>query len=154
MASNYTGSYGITKLNAYTVWGGEWPGVTIGFIVFCIGTQRKQSVSLRFASEPQETIDQSLRYHAQMVFGVNNCDDGRDEQGVPAVTGAQKCLDPFVSDVQFQCTDGSGCTHIAAKCNGVNNCADSTTTTGLTIDSMIGYTVSCRDSSHSFRGCL
>ena len=35
--------------------------------------------------------------------------------------------DPFVSDVQFQCTDGSGCTHITAKCNGVNNCAVGTT---------------------------
>ena len=49
--------------------------------------------------------------------------------------------DPFVSDVQFQCTDGSGCTHITAKCNGVNNCAVGTTAADMTIEAMIGYTV-------------
>ena len=64
-----------------------------------------------------------------------------DEHGVPAVTGAQECQDHFVSDVQLQCTDGSSCTHIAAKSNGVNNCTGGTTSTGLSIEAMIGYTV-------------
>ena len=49
--------------------------------------------------------------------------------------------DPFVSDVQFQCTDGIGCSHTAAKCSGVSNCTDGTASTGLTIEAMIGYTV-------------
>jgi hypothetical protein len=83
---------------------------------------------------------------------VNNCDDGSDEQGcdthwgVPAIMGAQECQDPFVFDTQFRCADNT-CTHIAGRCNGVNNCADgsdeagcATTTTGLTIEAMTGYT--------------
>jgi len=97
------------------------------------------------------TGDQCIRAEGR-CNGANNCDDGSDEQGcdthwgVPAVMGAQECQDPFVSDVQFQCSDNT-CTDIAGRCNGVNNCADgsdeqgcATTTTGLTIEAMTGYT--------------
>jgi len=84
--------------------------------------------------------------------GVNNCGDGSDEVGcdsswgTPAVLGSQECQVPFVSDVQFQCADGS-CTHIAGRCNGVSNCADGSdengcpsTTQGLTLEAFTGYT--------------
>jgi hypothetical protein len=84
--------------------------------------------------------------------GVDNCGDGSDEVGCdnswgsPAVLGAQECQDPFVSDVQFRCADNT-CTHIAGKCNGVNNCADGSdeedcpsTTQGLTLEAFTGYT--------------
>jgi len=83
---------------------------------------------------------------------VQNCDDGSDELGCdtlwgsPAVLGTQECQVPFVSDVQFQCADGS-CTHVAGKCNGVANCADGSdedgcpsTTTGVTLEAMTGFT--------------
>merc|ERR1719456_2144805 len=96
--------------------------------------------------------DQCIRAEGR-CNGANNCDDGSDEQGcdtewgLPAVMGVQECQAPVVGDVQFQCADGSGCTHIAAKCNGVNNCADgsdeqgcATTTTGLTLEAMTGFT--------------
>jgi len=66
--------------------------------------------------------------------------------GTPAVLGAQECQDPFVSDVQFRCADNT-CTHIAGRCNGVNNCADGSdedgcpsTTQGLTLEAFTGYT--------------
>jgi hypothetical protein len=83
---------------------------------------------------------------------VQNCDDGSDELGcdtpwgIPAVLQSEECKDPFVADLQFQCSDGS-CTHIAGRCNGVNNCGDgsdeqgcATTTTGLTLEAFTGYT--------------
>jgi len=48
--------------------------------------------------------------------------------------------------VQFRCADNT-CTHIAGRCNGVNNCADgsdeqgcATTTTGLTLEAYTGFT--------------
>jgi hypothetical protein len=84
--------------------------------------------------------------------GVNNCGDGSDETGcdnpwgVPSVLGAQECQVPFVSDVQYQCGDGS-CTDIAGRCNGIDNCGDGsdeagcpTTTTELTIEAYTGFT--------------
>lgn len=84
--------------------------------------------------------------------GVNNCHDGSDEQGcetewgAPAVMGSQECQDPFVFDMQFRCGDNT-CTHIAGRCNGVNNCADgsdeqgcATTSTALTLEAMTGFT--------------
>jgi hypothetical protein len=95
--------------------------------------------------------DQCIRAEGR-CNGASNCDDGSDEQGcdthwgAPAVMGAQECQDPFVSDVQFRCADNT-CTDIAGRCNGVNNCADgsdeqgcATTTTGLTLEAMTGYT--------------
>jgi hypothetical protein len=84
--------------------------------------------------------------------GVNNCDDGSDEQGcdttwgAPAVQGAEQCASPFVSDVQFQCGNGL-CAPIAGKCNGVDNCGDNsdeagcaTTSPELTIEAYTGFT--------------
>jgi hypothetical protein len=84
--------------------------------------------------------------------GVANCDDGSDEVGcdtnwgTPAVLGSQECQVPFVSDVQFQCGDGS-CTSILGRCNGVDNCGDGsdeagcpTTSTSLTLEAMTGFT--------------
>jgi len=84
--------------------------------------------------------------------GVTNCGDGSDELGCenawggPAVLGSQECQDPFVGDVQYRCADNS-CTHIAGRCNGVNNCADGSdeegcpsTTQGLTLEAFTGYT--------------
>jgi hypothetical protein len=60
--------------------------------------------------------------------------------------GAQECQDPVISDVQFRCADNT-CTHMAGRCNGVSNCADgsdeegcATTTTGLTLEAMTGFT--------------
>jgi hypothetical protein len=83
---------------------------------------------------------------------VQNCDDGSDEEGCDqpwgahAILGTQACLDPFTSDVQFRCADNT-CTHVAGRCNGVNNCADgsdeqgcATTTQGLTLEAMTGFT--------------
>jgi len=77
--------------------------------------------------------------------GHANCDDGSDEigcdttWGIPAVMHSEVCREPFVSDIQFRCADGSSCTHIEGRCNGVSNCADgsdesgcSSGTTGLT----------------------
>jgi hypothetical protein len=84
--------------------------------------------------------------------GAANCDDGSDEQGcdtswgTPAVLGAQECNEDFSPDVQFRCGDNS-CTHVAGRCNGVNNCADGSdedgcpsTTQGLTLEAFTGYT--------------
>jgi len=83
--------------------------------------------------------------------GVQNCDDGSDELacetswGVPALLQNEVCQDPFISDVQFRCNDGT-CTHIEGKCNGVNNCQDgsdehdcATTTIGVTLEASTGY---------------
>merc|ERR1719424_679349 len=85
--------------------------------------------------------------------GANNCGDGSDEVGcdntwgAPAVLGSQQCQDPFVGDVQFRCASDDTCTHIAGRCNGVNNCADGSdeegcpsTTQGLTLEAFTGYT--------------
>jgi hypothetical protein len=85
--------------------------------------------------------------------GVDNCGDGSDElgcdafgEGRHAVLGATECADPFISDIQFRCADNT-CTHIAGRCNGVNNCADgsdeqgcATTTQGLTLEAFTGFT--------------
>merc|ERR550537_664285 len=84
--------------------------------------------------------------------GQSQCSDGSDELGCdtpwgsPAVLGAQECQDPVISDVQFRCADNT-CTHVAGRCNGVNNCADgsdeegcATTTTGLTLEATTGFT--------------
>jgi len=84
--------------------------------------------------------------------GVSNCDDGSDESGcetdwgVPALLGHEECQEPFLSDVQFQCGDGT-CTHAAGRCNGISNCADGsdeqgcpTTTVGVTVEAMTGFT--------------
>jgi len=84
--------------------------------------------------------------------GVDNCGDGSDEVGchnswgTPAVLGSQECREPFVSDIQWRCADNT-CTHIAGRCNGVANCADGsdeegcpTTTQGLTLEAMTGFT--------------
>jgi len=66
--------------------------------------------------------------------------------GVPAVLGAQVCQEPLITDVQFKCADNT-CTHIAGRCNGVNNCADgsdeqgcATTSTSITLEAMTGFT--------------
>merc|ERR1719446_213333 len=95
--------------------------------------------------------DQCIRSEGR-CNGVANCDDGSDELGcdtewgIPAVLGSQECHDPFISDVQFRCADNT-CTHIAGRCNGVNNCADgsdeqgcATTSTGVTLEAMTGFT--------------
>jgi hypothetical protein len=84
--------------------------------------------------------------------GHAQCADGSDELGcdtpwlTPAVLGAQECKEPVISDVQFQCGNGM-CIDVAGKCNGVNNCDDgsdeagcATTTTGLTVEAMTGFT--------------
>jgi len=82
--------------------------------------------------------------------GANNCDDGSDESGcetswgTPAVLGACEC-DALPNDHQFQCADNT-CTHIHGRCNGIANCADgsdeqgcATTTQGLTLEAMTGF---------------
>jgi len=97
--------------------------------------------------------DQCIRSDGR-CNGVANCDDASDEQacetnwGVPAVLHNEECQDPFISDIQFQCADGT-CTHIHGKCNGINNCADgsdelncATTTHHLTLEATTGYTAS------------
>merc|ERR1719453_362536 len=97
------------------------------------------------------TGDECIRVSGR-CNGNPQCSDGSDELGcdtpwgVPAVLGAQECQDPVISDVQFRCADNT-CTHIAGRCNGVNNCADgsdeqgcATTTTGLTLEAMTGFT--------------
>jgi len=97
--------------------------------------------------------DQCIRSDGR-CNGVANCNDESDELacetewGVPAVLQNEECQDPFISDIQFQCADGT-CTHIHGKCNGVNNCADgsdehncATTTHHLTLEATTGYTSS------------
>jgi hypothetical protein len=84
---------------------------------------------------------------------VANCADGSDEQGcqtswgTAAVLNTEECLDPLVSDVQFQCSDESACIPKEGKCNGMFNCLDgsdevgcTTDTTGVTLESTSGHT--------------
>jgi hypothetical protein len=89
--------------------------------------------------------------------GQSQCSDGSDEMGcdnawgIPAVLGQLECDESLpwtsaIQDTQFRCAD-STCIHIAGHCNGVNNCADgsdedgcATTTTGLTLEAMTGFT--------------
>jgi hypothetical protein len=68
--------------------------------------------------------------------GVANCADESDERGcetswgIPAVLHSEVCQDPLISDVQFQCTDGS-CIPKEGKCNRQPNCPDGSDEGGL-----------------------
>jgi hypothetical protein len=86
---------------------------------------------------------------------VAQCNDGSDEDGcdngwgTPSVLGAEVCREPFVDELQVKCADNVHCVNKAGKCNGINNCPDgsdevgcATTTHGVSIEAMSGFTSS------------
>ena len=59
---------------------------------------------------------------------------GSDE----AVLQSEKCKDPFISELQFRCADNT-CTHLAGKCNKIDNCADGSDEVGCATKAMTGF---------------